>query len=164
MSGTKNYYRKVFERFGEAKEHNIQPMENSSNTMIPFHNKFSQNTETDRNIAAIEQSNLKKREAKEGEKEKDDPVYSYFLQHINLNLKTHLNYYQIIYSFEQFSPTYKIDDFGAFIQDSENRYMKRTGNHQYNEKYLRNQRNAIANFLSFVRGIDVQKYLKNKHI
>ena len=74
------------------------------------------------------------------------------------------NYYQIIYSYEQFSPTYKIDDIGAFIQDSENRYMKRTGKHQYNEKYLRNQKNVIANFLSFVHGIDAQKYLKSKHI
>ena len=80
-----------------------------------FHNKFSQNTETDRNIVAIEQSNLKKREVEEEEKEKDDFVYSYFLQHINMDLKTLRNYYQIIYSFEQFSPTYKIDDIGAFI-------------------------------------------------
>ena len=69
--------------------HNIQPIENSSNTMILFHNKFSQNTETDRNIAAIEQSNLKKREVEEEEKDKDDHVYSYFLHHINLDLKTH---------------------------------------------------------------------------
>ena len=89
MFGTKNYYRKVFERFGKAKEHNIQPMENSSNIMMPFHNKSSQNTETERNIAAIEQSNLKKREVKEGEKEKDDHVYSYLLPLINLDLKTH---------------------------------------------------------------------------
>ena len=89
MFGTKDYYRKVFERFGEAKEHNMQPMENFSNTMIPFYNKFFQNTKTDKNIAVIEQSNLKKKEVKEGEKEKDDPVYSYFLQHINLDLKTH---------------------------------------------------------------------------
>ena len=42
--------------------------------------------------------------------------------------------------------------------------MKRTGKHQYNKKYLRNQRNVIANFLSFVYLIDVQKYPKNKHI
>ena len=139
-------------------------MENSSNTMMPFHNKFSQNIETDRNITAIEQSNLKKRLVEEWEKEKDDHVYSFFFQNIYLDLKTLRNYYKIFYSFEQFSPTYKIDDIGAFIPDSENSYMKRTGKHQYNEKYLRNQRNVIANFLSFIHGIDVQKYLKNKHI